>query len=449
MSKRIKDFVHGYITIPKVFTKSIVDTPNFQRLRRIEQTSMRALFPSARHDRFIHSLGTFHLGSIAIENIVKNSSIDVISEHEVSFKLACLLHDCGHAPFSHTFENYFNPKNILRDKLKEITPSDFHVDLDCAVPAKPHEYLSAIVSIIIYGDRIKALGGDPILVARMITGIEYSGKDIRNPLIGLLNGRAIDVDKLDYSIRDLAISGIKHIQIDVDRLLSSMLIIEKEDDYRLCFKKNALSAINSVINVKNFLSQWVFSHHIVQYDQYLLKKCVKEIALHLSPCESEDNALNILFNPDTYLSNSSTETLKIPMLCDDDLVYLIKKYNLSHATEWLYRQYQMRPVWKTYTEFYKLFKRNITMSETQIMNIIKRTILNENDFVLIMQKEEHLVIEYSQLFIDMAEHGICSATDLGLHDSPACKSFFYLFVNKNLPFEQISNTITHLRRSLS
>ena len=60
--KRILDSVHGYINVDKDYCEHIIDTEHFQLLRRIEQTSTRAIFPSARHDRFIHSLGLFHLG---------------------------------------------------------------------------------------------------------------------------------------------------------------------------------------------------------------------------------------------------------------------------------------------------------------------------------------------------------------------------------------------------
>jgi len=69
--KRILDSVHGYIRIEEKYIKNVIDTEYFQRLRRIEQTSTRSLFPSARHDRFIHSLGVFHLGSKIVENLSK------------------------------------------------------------------------------------------------------------------------------------------------------------------------------------------------------------------------------------------------------------------------------------------------------------------------------------------------------------------------------------------
>lgn len=70
--KVIKDNVHGYINIPVEYFDKIIDTDLFQRLRDIEQTDMRTLYPSARHDRFIHSLGVFHLGSKAFQAFKKN-----------------------------------------------------------------------------------------------------------------------------------------------------------------------------------------------------------------------------------------------------------------------------------------------------------------------------------------------------------------------------------------
>ena len=70
--KLIRDSIHGYIEIPEIIINEIVDTSVFQRLRRVEQTSMRALYPSAHHDRFVHSLGVFHLGTLAYAGLIKN-----------------------------------------------------------------------------------------------------------------------------------------------------------------------------------------------------------------------------------------------------------------------------------------------------------------------------------------------------------------------------------------
>jgi HD superfamily phosphohydrolase len=69
--KRILDSVHGNIYIDKQLVENIIDTPEFQRLRRVEQTSTRSIFPSARHDRFIHSLGVYYIGTLISKQLEK------------------------------------------------------------------------------------------------------------------------------------------------------------------------------------------------------------------------------------------------------------------------------------------------------------------------------------------------------------------------------------------
>ena len=102
--KRILDSVHGYVHIPEYYVDNIIDTIQFQRLRRIEQTSCRALFPSARHDRFIHSIGVFHLGTLIAEELWKKCADEHLPKTErtfndkekaskiiITYRLACLL----------------------------------------------------------------------------------------------------------------------------------------------------------------------------------------------------------------------------------------------------------------------------------------------------------------------------------------------------------------------
>ena len=120
--KRILDTVHGYIMVPDELVKNIIDTSAFQRLRRIEQTSIRSVYPSARHDRFIHSLGVYHIGSLIVDHLRKEEeandfwgeTANNMSVIYNSYLVACLLHDVGHAPFSHTFENYYGQKIDIR-----------------------------------------------------------------------------------------------------------------------------------------------------------------------------------------------------------------------------------------------------------------------------------------------------------------------------------------------
>ena len=74
-NKKFLDTVHGHISVPDEYCEKLIDTKYFQRLRRIEQTSTRSLFPCAHHDRFVHSLGVFHIGQKIVESINKQNIV--------------------------------------------------------------------------------------------------------------------------------------------------------------------------------------------------------------------------------------------------------------------------------------------------------------------------------------------------------------------------------------
>ena len=164
--KIIKDTVHGYIYIRADYCYYLLDTPEFQRLKRLEQTNLRPLYPCAHHDRFVHSLGTFHLGEFAFQAIKSNSSNEPILKNinwkylQTHFEVACLLHDIGHSPFSHTLEHYFNFDNTLDDEFDKdyckiegfkMEYNEFIQDYHDLLPKpKPHERTSAILVLTRY-----------------------------------------------------------------------------------------------------------------------------------------------------------------------------------------------------------------------------------------------------------------------------------------------------------
>lgn len=233
--KSLKDPIYGYITIDEEIMYNVVDTPTFQRLRNIVQTSYAPLYSAAVHNRFIHSLGVYHLGKIAYETIyrsiaqnVKGNVLKNLDRYKEIFLLACLLHDVGHAPFSHTGEDYYlnlqekgNARygELHKMLIDAVGNSQFKTDVKSREmgfePAKPHEIMSAIVALRQFPELFRD-DKERSFFARCITGYCYSklnkNQDIWNCLIQLLNADVIDVDKLDYLIRDAYITGFDTVQ---------------------------------------------------------------------------------------------------------------------------------------------------------------------------------------------------------------------------------------------
>ena len=375
--KRILDSVHGYIHIEREYVRQIVDTPYFQRLRRVEQTSARSVFPCARHDRFTHSLGVYHLGCKIVEHL-KASIEENEKTHHIyeSYRLACLLHDVAHSPFSHTFEKYFdNQWSDLRGDLKTLVniPA-FTDDWDHVTdPSAPHERMSAIVALGVYGDFITTRGASKELVARMIVGLRYSDNihhSLENAMIELIHGDVIDADGLDYACRDTWASGYCTTSIDVDRLIDAIVIEPDKNTglYQLSFTAKCLNEIESVLRVKTFQQYYVINHHTIAYEQRLLVKAMESAAQYhfygrVTDDENErETALQKLCNINAYYDVRNRQTvgitteatnIQIALPKDDDFVSLMMyKSDDKYISQWVSRNYILKPLWKSKAEFY-------------------------------------------------------------------------------------------------
>lgn len=389
-AKSIKDPVHGYIEIPQEYCRLFVDTPIFQRLRLIEQTSMRWLFPGARHDRFIHSLSVFHLASRifeAIEANVQDAKVrDILKETNLknTFRVASLMHDCGHSPFSHTFEKYYN-KNADGSRhdgafkaLRRVVPKKDSDDLDFTriqgkQPAH-HEVMSAYVLLSQYAASLSDIGADPGMAARMITGASYARpstdkEKVTNVFIELVNGNALDVDKLDYVIRDTWASGVKNTAIDIDRLIRGATIVrvakpDGNDEIHFAFRKSAISVVQSVIDARNYLYDWIYGHHTVLYYSHLLEQAVltfSKACAHGSHV-SQNAVLRHMFSPEMFskvVPFAGAGGVGAYLLTDGDILHNLKMLIPEDPDYVAYSSHRPRhvPLWKTGAEYRKCIDR--------------------------------------------------------------------------------------------
>ena len=103
-TKVLRDPLYGYITVDYKIISDLIDSREFQRLRRIRQLAgVGQVFQTAEHSRFTHSLGAYHMASLVIQNV---DGMETMSEYDkLVFLISALLHDIGHGPFSHAFEN--------------------------------------------------------------------------------------------------------------------------------------------------------------------------------------------------------------------------------------------------------------------------------------------------------------------------------------------------------
>lgn len=420
--KIFHDTVHGNIRIPENYCDLIIDTLLFQRLRRVEQSSVRSLYPCARHDRFIHSIGVFYIGTMVVEWLDKNIVDELRKEIEPcwnvvseSYKIACLLHDVGHSPFSHTFEHYYdiNQPKLLNEKLCEvITSSEFKKDLSLMSEAKPHEKVSAYLLAKEFGEAVSELGGNCEYGVRMIIGCKYNKdntieKQLVNCLLQALHGE-VDADRLDYAERDQWAAGFSSARIQTERLLRSILIVKDPttDKLQLCFTKNAINQIESLAQIKDFQSRWVFCHQNVKYDQHILGKAIEKVAniYGAKECLDKEKTLSKIFNFNCFVNPGyQIQGQSLYLLSDDTILQMLRQTfnDNKYAQEWLSRQYEKKPIWKTAAEYESIFKKNKgSLTEEKIIAKMEDMGLKkEEDYIVLDADYKHFTFLEGKVWI--------------------------------------------------
>ncbi|MEM1540018.1 MAG: HD domain-containing protein [Candidatus Bathyarchaeia archaeon] len=259
----IKDPVHGYVYITKE-EKEIIDSYPVQRLRRLRQLAgAEYVYPGANHTRFEHSIGVMYLAGKVIEN---PSVSQLISEEEAeAVRIAGLLHDVGHGPFSHVFEH------LLTKKLN-----------------KTHEDITAwIIKNSELRDFLANFGYRAEDIAELAVGsLSVSGKAFLNQIVR----SSIDVDKLDFVVRDTYHTGAEYGFVDVFRLIHTFDVL----DGNLAVDIGALSTLESFIiaRIESFKS--IYFHRVGRAAQIMLA-----IALEKA---DEELGLSAFKTPEEYLA---------------------------------------------------------------------------------------------------------------------------------------------------
>jgi HD superfamily phosphohydrolase len=222
-----------------------LDTPTVQRLRYVRQLGHAFLvYPGATHTRFEHALGAYHLTRKALASLEERGELACVQEEDrMAVRMAALLHDIGHYPFSHTLEEAGFPN---------------HEQLGVAKLERGE-----------LGERLNEMGaGFAERVGNLITQRSAS------PLQGLISG-SLDLDKIDYLSRDAFMCGVPYGTVDVDRLLASLTLVESSGRLEVGVHEKGVSALESLLFAKYQMYRNVYWHHAVRSATCMFKRAVR------------------------------------------------------------------------------------------------------------------------------------------------------------------------------
>ena len=258
----ITDPVHRYISFSEV-EKEVIDTGVFQRLRRIRQLAgAHLVYPSAQHSRFEHSLGTMHVAGYAGETLVAKGYLD--DEDKVrKLRLAALLHDIGHGPFSHLFE-----------EVLELRHGTSHEDVGKRVISKSE-----------ISDILKKHGYNPSDICKLSFG-ESKIKFLNEIIAG-----GLSADLMDYLSRDGLFTGVEYGKIDHHRLISSFEVVSNG---HLAIDRSALYSFESMLISRYEMFKAVYFHKTVRSAEVMLLNSMALADEHLNLTDtSMNNYLNL------------------------------------------------------------------------------------------------------------------------------------------------------------
>lgn len=265
--KVFRDPLYGYIEVEYQIIADLIDSKEVQRLRRIRQLSgVSMVFQTAEHSRFTHALGAYHMACLVLRNV---EGIEQMSEYErIVFMCAALLHDIGHGPYSHAFENVLSTSHedmTVKIILNEST--DVHRILE---PFHP--------------------------LAEDVAGvIAHEGK---YPLIESFVSSQLDVDRMDYLSRDAYFTGATYGTIDMHRLLRTMKIVDK----KVVFRASGVHSIESYLMSRYHMYFQVYYHPVARSYELVLESIYERIKdlvqEHQEIDASIDSFLQVILNND-------------------------------------------------------------------------------------------------------------------------------------------------------
>jgi HD superfamily phosphohydrolase len=251
--KRIFDPVHRFIELEDAEAR-LLDLPALQRLRRLRQLGLAYLaFPSAEHSRFTHALGALAVGTRAFDALVASgpaffSDAKAIAYQRRLVRAALLLHDVGHGPFSHACEAVLGVRH--EDRTKEI------------------------LALAQLREALEALDVAPADVLGLVLGDPATAYPALRELV---SGPNLDADRMDYLQRDAYFTGVVSGRFDVEQLLASLRLYERNGEPILGIDARGVVALESFVTARYMMFASVYFHHTTRLFEHILHEVLQEL----------------------------------------------------------------------------------------------------------------------------------------------------------------------------
>ncbi len=287
--KIINDPVHGFVTVSDPLIYEIISHPWFQRLRRINQMAMSYLvYPGAVHSRLHHALGAYHLMQSALFEL-KQKGVEITEEEEQGAKIAILLHDVGHGPFSHALESLL-VKNLGHETLSMMIMEELNMEMQ----------------------------------GKLRTAIDIFKNSYPKKFLHQLISGQLDVDRMDYLTRDSFFSGVIEGMIGCDRILKMLTVHQGE----LMVEEKGIYTIEEFLVSRRLMYWQVYQHKTVLSAEMTLVKILERANWLYQKgdhtVDHNDELSHLLFGNLNKVDRSELE--KFCMLDDSDVISIIKKW---------------------------------------------------------------------------------------------------------------------------
>lgn len=238
IDRRIRDPVHGFVALTREEV-ALLDTPALQRLRRIRQLAMASIvYPGAVHTRFDHTLGVLHVANLMCERLL------IEERYSPTIRLAALLHDVGHGPFSHVSESVL--KIVARTDLTKLAKQQ----------DKVHELITRDIILQHPGFNKVLAQGERRNIADLLSD------GLKDPIHKAIISGPLDADKQDYLLRDSLFCGVQYGRFDIAHLHNVLTAVTDVDQTILMVEPSGIHVIEQFVLAKYYLTTQVYRHKV-------------------------------------------------------------------------------------------------------------------------------------------------------------------------------------------